>query len=244
MLPRLRDAAAQSHDVLQLMSAVPQLVNILRYGSTRTTEQEFVRDLLDEILPRIFVALPPACLHLEENPAREIFALNLQLHSSLGLLGAETHGQDWLDCLDKIVAAALAHPLLQGLAARLLFDRGYYQMEIMEQQLYQAVSRANEPAEKALWLEGFLYGNALLIVYHPPLWQVIDDWVKQLGEKDFFEILPILRRTFAQFSSTERQQLLSLARGEQVGAEAGKETDLDPGRVETLLPGLEEWLGG
>lgn len=242
MLPLMRDAAAQSRDVEQLMAAVPQLVNILRYGSTRSTEQDFVRDLLEEILPRIYIGLPTTCLHLEEEPARRIFDRILQVNSSLGLLEEEeSRHEDWLACLDKIIQTPQTHPLLQGLAARRLFDGGYHRLEQTELNLAEAVSRANEPAEKALWLEGFLYGNALLIVYHPPLWQVIDDWVRQLRESDFFEILPILRRTFAQFSQTERKQLLRLARGEKIDAGVEGTVEFDPDRVEKLRPALE-WL--
>jgi Family of unknown function (DUF5682) len=39
------------------------------------------------------------------------------------------------------------------------------------------------------------------------LWQVVSHWVTQLGEETFEELLPLLRRTFSNFSPSERRKL-------------------------------------
>ena len=238
MLDLIRNAAAQSQDVIQLMEAVPSLVNILRYGSTRATEQGFIRDLLGEILPRIFFGLPRACFHLEEDPARDIFRMILEVNSSLEILGVPQLVEQWFACLEEVIGADQAHPLLQGLAVRRLFEAGFYVVEQTKIRLLNAVSKAQEPAAKALWLEGFLYGNALLLVYHTELWEMIDNWIKQVPESAFFEILPILRRTFSPFSQTERGQLLQLAKGVSPASEMELILDFDPERVALLEASL------
>jgi hypothetical protein len=68
----------------------------------------------------------------------------------------------------------------------------------------------------AQWLSGFLHGSGQLLFHYPPLWGLVNDWVANLAWEDFENILPLLRRTFADFSQFDRQRLLTLAR-EEVG---------------------------
>jgi hypothetical protein len=70
------------------------------------------------------------------------------------------------------------------------------------------------PAEAAQWLEGFLYGSGLLLLHHAELWQTLDGWVRGLQAETFGELLPLLRRTFSQFSPPERQKMLDLAKND------------------------------
>jgi hypothetical protein len=212
LLPKLEQTAAQSRDVLQLTEAIPQLVRILRYGSTRGLDTGLVQHLLAVLLPRIFIGLPPATLHLEEEPARRIFQQILQVHQGLSLLSNPADQSAWYACLRQIGQQIEAHPLLQGLASRLLFDESQESIEATAKTMEFALSRVVEPAVKALWLEGFLHGNALLIIYQPALWQMLNDWVAGLSQPELYESLPILRRTFAKFSASERKQLLTMAR--------------------------------
>ena len=39
------------------------------------------------------------------------------------------------------------------------------------------------------------------------LWGVVNNWVDQLEEETFIQVLPLLRRTFSNFSSPERRKL-------------------------------------
>jgi len=77
------------------------------------------------------------------------------------------------------------------------------------------------------------------------LWQVIDNWVSGLSDDTFMQVLPLLRRTFANFSSPERRKL-----GEKVrtGGTAGQQhstviTNFDTERAKQGLPVIMELLG-
>ena len=52
--------------------------------------------------------------------------------------------------------------------------------------------------QAAAWLEGFLHGSGLLLLHNETLWEILDQWVAADGEA-FNPLLPLLRRTFAQF---------------------------------------------
>ena len=60
--------------------------------------------------------------------------------------------------------------------------------------------------------------------------------------RDIPGVLPLLRRTFATFTPAERRQMGERARaGGRVGGSADE--DLDPTRVELVLPILRQILG-
>lgn len=243
LMPRLETAAVQSKDVLQLTEAIPPLVRILRYGSTRGLDTQLVRRLLEALLPRIFIGLPPATLHLEEDAARLVFQHLLQVHQGLSLLADPDYQQAWYTCLGQLTEQEHSHPLLQGLSARLLFDEGQQCIESTAQAMEYALSKAVEPAVKALWLEGFLHGNALLIIYQPAFWQMLNDWISRLTQTELYESLPILRRTFSSFSAHEREQLLQMAR-QGKAALSPVPMLLDEERVDLLKPTLLAVLNG
>ena len=72
--------------ILSVMEAIPGLVHIIRYGSTRHEHQDAIEALMEALLPRVFIGLPMASRHLEEEPARHLFQQVLNLNSSLSLL--------------------------------------------------------------------------------------------------------------------------------------------------------------
>jgi len=104
-----------------------------------------------------------------------------------------------------------------------------------------------------------------LLFHYPPLGALVNDWVAGLDWPDFEEILPLLRRTFADFSVFDRQRLLRLARKEETleesvvtekapeassGAAAsarkgkkakGAVTDVAP--TKDLVEALLDWMG-
>ncbi len=46
-----------------------------------------------------------------------------------------------------------------------------------------------------------------MLLLDDALWKMVDDWVKQLEGDAFTQVLPLLRRTFANFSPAERRKM-------------------------------------
>ena len=109
-----------------------------------------------------------------------------------------------------------------------------------------AMSPATAPVAAAAWLEGFLKGSGTLLLLDDDLWQVIDSWVSGLTDEVFMQVLPLLRRTFANFSSPERRKLGEKAKsGGLMGIrqQSGLQADFDPARAKQGLPVILELLG-
>ncbi len=243
LVRKLETAAALAKDVHLLMDTLPGLVRIARYGNVRQTDADAVQRLIRHFVPRIAFGLPAACLQLDEESAEELFHKLWETHRNVLLLGEEALLAVWHQALAQVLQAAGSHPLLQGGAARILFDRKAISGTEAGNHFALALSSGQEPLFSARWVEGFMHGSGLLLIYYPPLWHLLDDWVRSLGEAQFLQALPLLRRAFSAFSGPERQKMLALAAKERPGQEVAEDFSLDTERAEIMAPVLDLLLG-
>ena len=215
LIQRMQTLAALTEDVVILMEALPPLVRILKYGNVRGTDAAAVRFVVQEILPRIFVGLPPACLNTDDEATELIFNQIQNTHAALNLLGEPIFTEGWLRSLRLVAGLKNSHGKLTGGCTRILFDKSVLNISQTSVKMRYALAPMNEPTQSAAWLEGFLYGSGLLLIHHPTLWQVLDEWVLETDMSRLENLLPLLRRTFSPFSKSEKAKLYALANQQQ-----------------------------
>ncbi len=71
LMARIQALTAASSDLLHLMDALPPLVSVIRYGSVRQTETSLVRRIVEELLLRVCIGLPPAAPLWRKKPRRK-----------------------------------------------------------------------------------------------------------------------------------------------------------------------------
>jgi Family of unknown function (DUF5682) len=184
------------------------------------------------------------------------------MHAALGLhaqgpLGAEARGR-WMTALAGLDGRRDVHGLVAGRVVRLLADGGVLSPQQAAVRFAAALSAGVPPAGKAQWAEGFLSGGAgsgsggLLLVHDRELLAVLDTWVGALGPDEFDEVLPLLRRTFGEFTAPERASVGRAVRGLRAGtgaaggSGAGVATaeDLDTERARGAVRTVAAILGG
>ena len=245
LILKMSDMAALTKDSYHLLQALPPLVNIISYGDARQTDTEAVEQLIDEIIPRICIGLPGACMHIEAEAAKELFREIRAVNHAVNLLDNPSHLDEWQSTLQSIASQPGIHVLLRGAALRLLFDKGHVSAEKAGIQLYFFLSRSENANDAAQWLEGFMHGSGLLLLHNPALWTIIDEWIDHLEMDAFQEILPILRRIFSVYSQAERRKMLELAHmgRESVIRMEEKPDRWNEGRAEKVMPVLKMILG-
>lgn len=245
LVDKVREQAAVTRDVIQLMAALPDLVGVLRYGSTYQTDEDALRLLIDELLPRIFAGLPASCVQIEEEPARGIFDHLLRLQGAISVLNDTGVYKDWWQALRRIYELLQTHALLRGLSARFLLNQRQLEVEEVAAAMSFALSSGENIEDSTRWLEGFLHGSGLLLVHQPELWGLVNQWVDELPQEKLQEFLPVLRRAFSSFSVTERQKMLALVKNGAPAGKAGKNEaqPLDEERAAMILPTLRQMLG-
>lgn len=211
LVKRLEDTAALTTDVLLLMDTLMPLVEVLRYGSTRRLNTLAVEQLTHHLIPRICIGLPGACLHTDEDLSKDILQKIHAVHRAIHILDQPGFPDAWHRTLAFIAQSDAVNGLLGGGTSRILFDKGIRTTSDTAVRMRYALSAANDRSYSVLWLEGFLSGSGLLLVHQPLLWQILDDWVREIPVDDLYELLPLLRRTFSRFSPPERQKILEMA---------------------------------
>ncbi|WP_342644970.1 DUF5682 family protein [Mucilaginibacter sp. CSA2-8R] len=244
LIERLNNLAAASADVMELMEVIPNLIIVARYGNVRKTDAAMVQGIIGSMVTRICVSLPSACVAIDEDAANRLLELFYQLNDGLNLLQQTELIAQWQQVLHILVDNKNTSPVIGGYSTRLLHDSKELLTEELVQHFSYAMSSAAAPATAAAWLEGFLRGSGTLLLLDQNLWQLIDSWVSNLNEDAFMQVLPLLRRTFANFSAPERRKLGEKARsggGNQQQALAGAGFDAD--RAKMGIPVIMELLG-
>ncbi|GDX83407.1 hypothetical protein LBMAG42_52180 [Deltaproteobacteria bacterium] len=245
VLARVQVLSSHTADVDVLAKALPPLAQLLRYGDVRDTPVERVTPMFDELVERVFVALPLACTAIDDASARLRLGAMRRIGDAIATASREGQRESWLAVLGELARLPGAVPLIRGHATRLLEDARVLQpAELLHLASYN-LSPAAEPADAAAWTEGLLQGGAATLLHQDALWSTLDAWLAALHDDTFVELLPALRRAFSSFAGPERarmaQKVKALGRPEARPKAALAE--LNPERARQILPVLATILG-
>jgi hypothetical protein len=209
----LADRAALDTDVAHLAAALPALVRAVRYGDVRGTDAGALGEVARGVALRVCVGLPPACAGLDADGAAQMRTHLDAVHRAVALLPDPELKDRWAAVLGAFAEGAGGIPgLLRGAAARLLLDDGRLGTDRAARLMGLALSPGTPPLEAAGWVEGFLAGGGMLLVHDARLLSLVDGWLCGVPPDAFMGVLPLLRRTFAEFEPGVRRTLGDLAR--------------------------------
>ncbi|MCW2902758.1 MAG: hypothetical protein JWO67_5023 [Streptosporangiaceae bacterium] len=225
LMRELSDRAAADTDVAHLLAALPSLVRTLRYGDVRGTATGPLRTVVNGLVVRICIGLPPAVSGLDDDAARGLLERIDEVHEALALLDDGDHLARWRRTLAGLIDRPELHGLIEGRLTRLLLEAGLLSDRVHEHvppggpgapdrplgnvadRMARAVSVGQPPARAAAWIEGFLAGGGLVLVHDDALLRLVDGWISGLPEASFTDVLPLLRRTFSGFEAPERRSI-------------------------------------
>ncbi|MFI1156038.1 DUF5682 family protein [Streptomyces sioyaensis] len=266
VMQALSDRAALDADVGHLAQALPALVRSVRYGDVRGTESAALREVAMGLAERVFVGLPPACAGLDAEGAAAMRGHLDATHQAVGLLGRPEPGARpapkslrarWAAVLHTVSERDAVPGLIRGRAVRLLLDDGELGEEGAELLMGLALSPGTPPVDAAGWVEGFVGGGdgGMLLVHDERLLALVDGWLTGVPDAAFTDVLPLLRRTFAEYEAGVRRTLGELIRRGPTAtprrppgdapdpAAPGFGPGLDRDRAAAVLPTLRMLLG-
>jgi hypothetical protein len=238
----LDDRLALDTDVAHLMDALGPLTRSLRYGDVRGTDTGALAAVVAGLVLRTCVGLPAAITGLDDEAAVRMRRRVDSVHSALRTLAdAELTGR-WLDTIGPLVDRDDLPGLLAGRLTRLLLDEHRLDVEEVARRMGRTLTVGVPPARAAAWVEGFLAGGGLLLVHDDHLLRLVDGWIAGIPTDTFIEVLPLLRRTFAEYEAPERRAIGEKVRrgGEPASGHSGGAEELDLDRVELILPVLRQ----
>ncbi|HEX7380422.1 MAG TPA: DUF5682 family protein, partial [Pirellulales bacterium] len=249
LLAQIQAMAAVGADVRHLMDALLPLARISRYGDVRGTDAGQVGPILTGLFERVLVGLGAACAALDDEAAERISESMARAAEAVQLVNRDELRGEWHDCVRRLMYKDV-HPLLRGWCCRLLLDA----RDMDEEELYRLarlnLSPANLPSTCAAWATGLLRGSGLAILHHDGVWQVFDRWLAELSAEVFTELLPLVRRAFADFTGPERRQMGEKVKRLRSGSNAAsaplaarESVEIDHDRAARVLPVLKHILG-
>ena len=204
----LGDRAGQTSDCGEMLSALPPLADVLRYGKARATDTGQLGALFDRIATQGALALPYATRGLDDEAAEHLRATMQTADGAIRLVeDAADLLEGWHRALHTVMDDPQATRLLAGLAARLLYEADLITPEEAATILSRMLSPGTPVADAAGFFAGFLEGAGQRLLYDQGLRDAVDQWMNALDEETFTENLPLFRRVFSHMDRTERRRL-------------------------------------
>jgi hypothetical protein len=208
----LADRTARQHDTFALLDAIEPLARTQRYGDVRGADVSKVAGVLRVVVTRASVGLRPACASLDDDAAARVRRSLEAADRGVALVDDAALGDPWRNALVAVAADDRIHGLVAGRANRMLLDTGVLERDEVARRMGRRLSTGADAVAGAAWLDGFLEGDALLLLHDSALLALIDAWVSEAPETTFEDLLPLLRRTFSRFEAAERRQIGSRLR--------------------------------
>ncbi|EWT02004.1 hypothetical protein N865_20630 [Intrasporangium oryzae NRRL B-24470] len=201
----LAHRSARQHDTLALLGAIEPLARTCRYGDVRGVDVSGVAHVLQTVVVRAAVGLRAAASGLDDDGSARLRTAIEAAHRGVALLDDDSLRTPWNAALAAVAADEALHGAVPGLANRLLLDAGELDADEAARRLSRQLSSAAGGPAAAAWLDGFLAGEALLLLHTDELLAIIDDWLVGITETSFEDVLPLVRRTFARYAPAERR---------------------------------------
>jgi hypothetical protein len=240
LVSAIENRASLSTDVLQLLDALPPLVNVYRYGNVRETDVSLVAQILAALVPRLLVGIPGACSNIDDEAAQKLWRKLVEADRSLTVLANSSFTDDWRGTLQRLAESETAHPLIVGYAHRLLYDAGAMEFERLSRAFSLSLSPGNSPTHAAAWVEGLLSGSGAVLIHDDRLRSLVDGWIRDVSDEHFLQVLPLVRRTFAQFPAPERRQIGESLQFKDSKQQTQEATDFDEPAARAMLPILKK----
>ena len=207
LLNKIDELSSISSDIQDIMFILPNLIEIKRYGDVRKSDFTILETITNRLLTKIFINLPMASYGLDDANSNKLFELISKVQNALKINDEDDILNEWHDSLTKVMNQDGTHHIIRGCVCRLLLDADRLTEEESTKKISFALSAANQPNDVASWVEGFLRGSGMILIYDNRLWNLLYQWVENLNKEQFLNLLPYLRRAFSKFEYGERRQI-------------------------------------
>ncbi|MEL6520834.1 MAG: DUF5682 family protein [Pseudomonadota bacterium] len=216
-IAQLEQRAVQTSDCQEMLSALPALADVLRYGKARTIDTGQLGALFERIALQGAISLEHAARNLDQEAAEAMRQVIRAADRAMRLLGQADLAEAWRQALGTVAHDARATRLISGQAARLLYEADEMSSDDAVALLARMLSPGTSIADAAGFFEGFLEGAGSRLIHDKALRDCVSDWLMGLEEEPFVEHLPLFRRVFSGMDAMERQRLMDAVLGQSSG---------------------------
>lgn len=223
-LKKLQELAVDAVSVQEIARTASSLSVMVQFGDIRNLNREPLIPVISQLFLRACLILPEEC-HCDDEAAASmaeaIDTLNRVIISHEFL-----DEERWERVLLEIAGRDDLNTKLSGFAAAVLLEKGVMDSEELGREVERRLSKGIPAELGAGWFEGLSMKNHYALIARLVLWEKLSDYLDILDEEEFKRALVFLRRTFADFSSEEKNQ---------VAENLGEIWNVDPIQVSAVL---------
>ena len=197
--------AADCTDIKDTGDTLGTLSSIIRFGSIRRIETDPLIPLMKRLFLRFCLGVYSASL-CDKAAAEEIVRVISKVNDAC-LSHDFLDEERFVSVLDSIADSDTVNPLVSGFACAVLTERGKISSEKLSELISRRLSKGTPPADGALWFEGLSRKNHRSLISRISLWEKLCNFISELDYEEFKPVLICLRRTFAEFSPSEKSDI-------------------------------------
>lgn len=181
------------------------LSGIIRFGNIRRIDIKPVIPIVEQLFLRF-------CLNLGSDSVCDNNAGN-ELIQAMASVNDACLSHDFLDkenfisALTDLADDDMANTLVSGFACALLMEHGKITPEKLSELISRRLSAGTPPPEGAAWFEGLSKRNRRTLINRLSIWEKLCEFISGLDDDEFKPVLVCLRRTFSEFSPSEKAEI-------------------------------------
>lgn len=201
----LQEMAVDAAAVTDIAKTARSLSVVVRYGDIRRLDAAPLLPILSQLFLRACLIFPDSCI-CDDAAAKEI-AKALEAMNEVVLNHDFLDEDRWICVLAEIARRDDLNTRLSGFAAAILLERGQMDSEELGCEVERRLSRGIPAELGAGWFEGLAMKNHYALIARMTLWEKLSDYLDTLDGEEFKRALVFLRRAFADFSSSEKNDI-------------------------------------
>ncbi|MDE6281433.1 MAG: hypothetical protein K2M15_06550, partial [Oscillospiraceae bacterium] len=201
----LQGLSVDSAAISEVADTAARLSLVVRYGDLRRFDPAPVIPLIKQLYLRACLTLTGACV-CDAKAAPEVTRAMDQLNA-LQLNHDFLEEDRWLDLLADISDRDDLNTRCSGFAMAILLERGRADEALLSREVARRLSPGVPADLGAGWFEGLAGKNRYALIARLSLWRQLDDYLSGLDDETFRRALVFLRRAFADFSPSEKNDI-------------------------------------
>lgn len=197
--------ASDCSDISETGNTIGTLSAIVRFGNIRRLSTDSLVPLMQQLFLRFCLGVSGASV-CDKSAGENIVAVISKVNDSClshNFLDEEL----FVKTLSELADSDYVNPIISGFACAVLTERGKITHEKLSELVNRRLSKGTPAQEGALWFEGLSRKNRRSLISRLSLWEKLCNFIDDLNDDEFKPALVCLRRTFAEFSPSEKADI-------------------------------------
>ncbi len=201
----LQGLSVDSAAISEVAETASRLSLVVRYGDLRRFDPAPVVPLIKQLYLRSCLTLESACVC--DSKAASAVTQAMDRINTLQLNHEFLEEDRWLKLLTSISDRDDLNTHCSGFAMAILLERGKADEELLSREVARRLSPGVPADLGAGWFEGLAGKNRYALIARLSLWRQLDQYLSGLDDETFRRALVFLRRAFADFSPSEKNDI-------------------------------------